>query len=90
MSYNTKNYTEQGGSTTHFGGKVVFETGCVIEGLPDATIPAATATKIGGVKAAANMAAATAAGETDAKVKLSDFNNLLSVLKAAGIMVKDS
>ena len=25
MSYNAKNYTEQGGDVTHFGGKVVFE-----------------------------------------------------------------
>ena len=27
MSYNAKNYTEQGGDTTHFGGKVIFEAG---------------------------------------------------------------
>lgn len=25
MSYNTLNYTEQGGSVTHIGGKLVFE-----------------------------------------------------------------
>ena len=31
MSYNT-NYTEQGGETTHFGGKVIFEEGCEVEG----------------------------------------------------------
>lgn len=30
MSYNVKNYTEQGGDVTHFGGKVVFEEGCEI------------------------------------------------------------
>ena len=36
MSYNAKNYTEQGGEVTHFGGKVVFEDGCEIEGLPAA------------------------------------------------------
>ena len=32
MSYNTKNYTEQGGEVTHFGGKVIFEDGCEVEG----------------------------------------------------------
>ena len=32
MSYNTKNYTEQGGDVTHFGGKVIFEEGCEVEG----------------------------------------------------------
>lgn len=34
MSYNTKNYTEQGGEVTHFSGKVVFEEGCEFDGLP--------------------------------------------------------
>lgn len=34
MSYNAKNYTEQGGDTTHFGGKVIFEAGAEFEGLP--------------------------------------------------------
>ncbi len=32
MSYNAKNYTEQGGDVTHFGGKVIFEEGCEVEG----------------------------------------------------------
>ena len=36
MSYYTKNYTEQGGETTHFGGKVIFERDCEIDGLPQA------------------------------------------------------
>ena len=36
MSYNAKNYTEQGGETTHFGGNVVFEEGCEVSGLPSA------------------------------------------------------
>ncbi|MBR4754404.1 MAG: hypothetical protein IK054_04380 [Lachnospiraceae bacterium] len=31
-NYNAKNYTEQGGSVTHIGGKVVFENGGRIEG----------------------------------------------------------
>lgn len=50
MSYNTKNYTKQGGDETHFGGKVVFEDGCVVEGLPSPTLPVASASTLGGVK----------------------------------------
>lgn len=41
-------------------------------------------------KQAANQAAATAAGESDDKVKLSDFNGLLTKLKTAGIMEADT
>lgn len=29
MSYNTKNYTEQGGGVTHIGGKLVFDNGLI-------------------------------------------------------------
>ena len=36
MSYNTKNYTEQGGEVTHIGGKLVFEEGGNIAGFPGA------------------------------------------------------
>lgn len=36
MAYNTKNYTEQGGDTTHIGGALVFDEGAVIEGFPGA------------------------------------------------------
>lgn len=34
MSYNTKNYTEQGGDITHIGGSLVVDEGGSIEGLP--------------------------------------------------------
>ena len=34
MSYNAKNYTEAGGEVTHFGGKVIFEEGCEVNGAP--------------------------------------------------------
>ena len=34
MSYNTKNYTEQGGNVTHIGGTLVIEEGGSITGLP--------------------------------------------------------
>ena len=36
MSYNTKNYTEQGGEVTHIGGKLIIDEGGSIEGLPQA------------------------------------------------------
>ena len=36
MSYNTKNYTEQGGDVTHIGGKLVFDEGGSIAGFPGA------------------------------------------------------
>ena len=44
MSYNTKNYTEQGGEVTHFNGTVVFEEGCQIDGLPKIANLPSTAT----------------------------------------------
>lgn len=52
MNYNTKNYTEQGGDVTHFGGKVIFEEGCEVEGnsfTPAANQAASTATTIAGL-----------------------------------------
>ena len=52
MSYNTKNYTEQGGDITHFGGKVIFEEGCEVGGnsfTPAANQAASTATTIAGL-----------------------------------------
>ena len=53
MSYNTKNYTEQGGDVTHFGGKVIFEEGCEVEGnsfTPAANQAASTATTVAALK----------------------------------------
>ena len=44
--YNAKNYTEQGGSVTHIGGRLVIEEGAEVVGLPSGgeyTLPAATA-----------------------------------------------
>ena len=34
MSYNAKNYTEQGGEVTHIGGKLVIDERGSVEGLP--------------------------------------------------------
>ena len=50
MSYNAKNYTEQGGETTHFGGKVIFEEGCEVEGGSFTAVPTATKSQKGIVK----------------------------------------
>ena len=33
MSYNAKNYTEQGGEVTHIGGTLIIEEGASVEGL---------------------------------------------------------
>ena len=55
MGYNTKNYTEQGGDVTHFGGKVIFEEGSQVEGLPTPTVPVASDQVLGGIKVGANL-----------------------------------
>lgn len=65
MSYNTKNYTEQGGEVTHIGGKLILEDGAELEGFPTAAnVPASTATAVAGVKDDLNavIAALKAAG----------------------------
>ena len=74
MSYNAKNYTEQGGDVTHIGGKLVFEEGASVEGLPGST-------------PAENQADSTA---TTVAAMKDDFNALLAKLKAAGLMAADS
>ena len=53
MRYNTKNYTEQGVDVTHFGGKVIFEEGCEVEGnsfTPAANQADSTATTVAALK----------------------------------------
>lgn len=70
----TKNYTEQGGDVTHIGGKLVFDEGVSVEGLPGST-PAENQ---------AESAATTVAALKE------DFNTLLSKLKAAGLMTADT
>ena len=77
MSYNAKNYTEQGGEVTHIGGTLVIEEGASVEGLPSFA---------GGSSAMENQAASEAT--TVAALK-EDFNSLLEKLKAAGLMVAD-
>ena len=76
MSYNSKNYTEQGGERTVIGGelvikagaKLVFEEGAESEGV---------------VPKAANQAESTATSIATLK---DDFNSLIGKLIAAGLM----
>ncbi len=72
--YNTKNYTEQGGEVTHIGGKLIFEEGAQVEGLPSANA----------VENQANSSASQVSGLR------SDFNALLAKLKDAGVMTPDA
>ena len=73
--YNAKNYTEQGGDVTHIGGKLIFEEGSSVEGLPSSFTPAANQ---------ADSEATTIATLKD------DFNALLAKLKTAGLMTADA
>ena len=70
MSYNVKNYTEQGGGKTVIGGILEITEDATVTGLP--SIPKAE-----------NQADSTATTVADLK---SDFNDLLSKLEAAGLM----
>ena len=70
MSYNVKNYTEQGGEKTVIGGTLEIKSGAVVTGLPTA----------------ANQGASAAATVGDL---VTDFNTLLTKLKAAGLMISD-
>ena len=80
MSYNTKNYREQGGEKTVIGGevilaanaKVTIDPAALIEGLPG-----------GSINAAASQANSTA---TTIEELVVDFNALLAKLRSAGLM----
>ena len=52
MSYNAKNYTEQGGEKTVIGGSLEIKEGAIITGLPTPVLPIATETVLGCIKAA--------------------------------------
>ena len=105
MSYNTKNYTEQGGAVTHFGGSVIFEEGCDIQGLPEYELEPATDDTLGGIKVGEGLSITedgtlSADGITPAECQedstastianlKEDFNSLLAKLKAAGLMLEE-
>jgi hypothetical protein len=75
MSYNAKNYTEQGGEKTVIGGTLEIKEGASVTGLPSQFTPAETQS---------DSTATTIAG------LVVDFNALLAKLKAAGLMAADS
>ena len=77
MSYNAKNYTEQGGGVTHIGGKLVIDEGGSVEGLDGG----------GGITPAENQPDSEAT--TIAALK-EDFNSLLQKLRSAGLMAADT
>ena len=70
MSYNAKNYTEQGGDKTVIGGTLEIKEGATLIGFPEAPQAAA-------------QADSTA---TDVAGLVTDFNSLLAKLRAAGII----
>ena len=70
MSYNTKNYTEQGGDKTVIGGVLEIKEGASVTGLPSSGLTAATETTLGGIKASSKS-------ETDTvPAKIGDDGNL--------------
>ncbi|MDD3400996.1 MAG: Head fiber protein [Eubacteriales bacterium] len=75
MSYNAKNYTEQGGEKTVIGGTLEILEGASVTGLPSSFTPAA------------NQADSTA---TTIALLKDDFNALLAKLKTAGLMEADT
>ena len=75
MSYNGKNYAEQGGDKWVIGGTLEIKEGASVTGLPAAEVPQA-----------ANQADSVA---TEVPTLVSDFNGLLAKLKAAGLMTAD-
>lgn len=75
MSYNGKNYAEQGGDKWVIGGTLEIKEGASVTGLPAAEVPQA-----------ANQADSVA---TEVAALVTDFNGLLAKLKAAGLMTAD-
>ena len=75
MSYNAKNYTEQGGEKTVIGGTLEILEGASVTGLPSSFTPAE------------NQADSTA---TTIALLKDDFNALLAKLKTAGLMETDT
>lgn len=65
MSYNVKNYTEQGGEKTVIGGILEIKEGATVTGIT-ATAAPASAAALGGIKAAARAAGDTVEVKIDA------------------------
>ena len=109
-THNTKNFMAHGGSELVIGGKLTILPGAVVEGLDGGgsgggeiyTLPAATASTLGGIKVGSGLsitaegvlsadgitpAAAQADSEASTIAALkSDFNALLAALRTAGLL----
>lgn len=101
-TYNTKNYTEQGGDVTHIGGKLIIEQGAEVEGISGVAYTAGDNITIEGNKISATdttykaatastlglvkQAAAVADATDDA---VTTVNALLASLRAAGILAAE-
>ena len=97
MSYNTKNYTEQGGETTHIGGDVFIDNGGTFHVSPGSTLKIDSAQTSGvlgineeGVMAPAQAANQAASEATTIAALKEDFNALLEKLKAVRFMAADA
>ncbi|MCB5279285.1 MAG: head fiber protein [Candidatus Cloacimonetes bacterium] len=94
MSYNVKNYTEQGGEKTVINGEIVINGKITVSenaevegvGSGSCTLNPATSTSIGGVKEALNVKESSAANVGTLK---NDLNELIANLKDAGVIAKD-
>ena len=106
-THNTKNFMAHGGNELVIGGKLTILPGAVVEGLDGGggsgyTLPAATASTLGGIKVGSGLsitaegvlsaegitpAAAQADSEATTIAMLkTDFNALLAALRTAGLL----
>ena len=82
MTYNTKNYTEQGGDKTVIGGTLEIKEGATVTGLPSPTLPDPVEIPV--------LDFQDDSEATDVEGLVEDFNALLSKLKAAGLMAEEA
>ena len=108
-THNTKNFMAHGGNELVIGGKLTVLPGAVVEGLDGGggsgyTLPAATASTLGGIKVGNGLsitaegvlsadgitpAAAQADSEATTIATLkADFNALLAALRTAGLLAE--
>ena len=86
MSYNTLNYTEQGGGKTVIGGTLEVKDGATVTGITGVVAPA-TSAAIGGIKAATKGAGDTVEVKIDAtssKLYVPTYPKSALVAEAAG------
>ena len=86
MSYNTLNYTEQGGEKTVIGGTLEVKDGATVTGITG-VVAAATSSAIGGIKAATKGAGDTVEVKIDttsSKLYAPTYPKAALVAEAAG------